>query len=158
MSTPTGIAATTLAIRTLLQTSLPTGTGVTTLTLARAGQLGGKRGTARLNLCLWKVALGNPSQKNLLPRPSPTVTQTSPLHVELHYLITAYGTSETSSADSVERLLAAALQTIQQHPMLVLPELSSAPGGSSSRTPQQVQLILESLPIFWPPRRKCGQR
>ena len=145
MTTPSNIAATTLALQKLVQTAMPPSVEVTTLTPALAGKFTAKtRSLARVNLALLRIS-ESALVRNLPPaRPGSGQLEPPVLPLDLHYLVTAYGTAGPAEEHSVERLLEAVLRVVGRHPILTPAELQAALPDSTA--PGNVSLALESLP------------
>ena len=93
MSTPSNIAAVTIALRDLIQTAMPPQVGVSTLPPAQAEKFRTRAGIlARVNVALYQVSpehrLRNISRSS--PGSSPA-EEPPPAKLVLGYLITAYG-------------------------------------------------------------------
>ena len=144
MTTPSNIAATTLALQKLVQTAMPPFVEVTTRTPALAEKFAPKTGSlARVNLALLRIS-ESALIRNIPPaRPGSGQHEPPVLPLDLHYLVTAYGTTGPAEEHSVERLLEAVLRAIGRHPILTPAELQAALPDSTA--PGNVSIALENL-------------
>jgi hypothetical protein len=130
MNTLFGMAATTLAFRNLLRKAMPGNTEVTTLTPSQAEPFTAHESiVSRINLSLWRI-YPSAFMKNWMPTrlsPSSKGTPTRPaLPLDLHYIVTAYGTANPADEHSAERLLGAVLKAVYDHPILTSEEMAAA--------------------------------
>ncbi len=139
MKTPSNIAATTLALREVIQTAMPPTVQVTTLAPAVAEQFTATNEyLARLNLALLSIRV-NPHLRQLSPRSVASSLELPPLAVDLVYLVTAYGAAGPAEPESAERLLETVLETLHNKPGLSATELHAALPGNV--TCERVQIL-----------------
>lgn len=143
MNTPRNIASASLALQKLVQGAMPSNTQVTTLTPAQAERFSPHDGNlARLNLALYQVSFSS-HVRNMLPVHAPAgPAEARRLPLDLHYLVTAYGSVNPADEHSAERLLEAALRIMENHPVLSASELAAAfPDGAAVDPKDQVTII-----------------
>ena len=145
MSTPARIATATLALQKLIQSAVPPGVEVTTLAPALAEQFKPKTGLlARVNLSLLRISSSKFSGPVPPARPGSGPPPLPPVALDLHYLVSAYGTAAPAAEPSKERLLETVLELFHGHPILTRAELSAAfPVGNAS---DNATILLEDLP------------
>lgn len=151
MSNSTAIAATTATLQNLLQHQIPLrdagipGLKVTTLPpdLARKGI-----SDPQLNIFLYQTAvnaawrnLDIPNQVRSGESPNP------PLALNLHYMLTAYG-SENDDESVSHRVLGGAMSVLHDHPLLGAQEITDALAGSGLETQfERVRIAPIALPM-----------
>jgi len=151
MSNSTAIAATTATIQNLLQHQIPKrdagipGLKVTTLPpdLARKGI-----NDPQLNIFLYQTTV-NAAWRNLdIPtQVRPGESANPPLALNLHYMLTAYG-SENDDESVSHRVLGGAMSVLHDHPLLDAQEISDALAGSGLETQfERVRITPIALPM-----------
>ena len=147
MSNRLAIAAVTLTLRNLIQSEIQQILGqarVTTIPPDRARD--GNNETDQINLFLYQTT-PNPSLRNRgLQGRTPQAGEEmwlSPLALNLHYLITAYG-ADTQAAND-HRLLGGAMKVLHDHPLLGAEEIKAALAESDLHNQvERVRITLES--------------
>jgi hypothetical protein len=147
MSNRLAIAAVTLTLRNLIQGEIQQilgGARVTTVPLDRARD--GNNETDQINLFLYQLT-PNPSLRNrgAQGRPSRPGEEMwlSPLALNLHYLVTAYGADNNTAND--HRLLGAAMKALHDHPLLGAEEIRAAlPESDLHNQIERLRITLES--------------
>ncbi len=148
MSTPSNIAAATLALQRLVRTAMPPKTEVTTLTPAQAERRAVKSGHARLNVALYRVAVSSRLRSAPPGRAGPAGPEGRPVPWSLHYQIAAYGAASPGAEQGAQRLLEAAFRAMDDHPVLSAAELQAAlPAGAPARPDRQATIVFEELPL-----------
>lgn len=159
MSNSLAIAAVTLALRRLLDTTVPQldsdlmGLQVTTRTpdAARTNVNGDS-----LNLFLYR-AVTNAAWSNMDPpfAVRPGESGLPALALDLHYLLTVYSGEASDSTAASHRVLGAAMSVLHDHPLLDGDEINAALAGSDVKSqPERVrispiQLSVDDLSKLW---------
>jgi hypothetical protein len=151
MSSPTAIAAVTATLQAILgaeiiQDSDLTDTLVTALPLDKAR---GANTTNQLNLFLYQV-LPNAAWRNMdMPKTvRPGETGMSPLALDLHYLITAFGRENDTSQPFDHHLLGKAMSVLYDHALLGPEEIQVAfPGSGLESQPDRVRITWQPLSL-----------
>jgi hypothetical protein len=148
MSNFLAIAAVTAALRNLLDAGLNRdlpGTRVTTRPLDKARDNSGNQ----VNLFLYQM-LPNPAWRNTdLRGPSAGAgSGSSPLALNLHYVISAYGRNEDEAEPVSHRLLGRVMQILHDHPVLSVSEIrNSLPGSDLDQQGQHVRISLQPIAL-----------
>ncbi|MFW6321568.1 MAG: DUF4255 domain-containing protein [Halohasta sp.] len=114
----------------------------------------GEDSSTRLSLSLYRIA-ENASMKNREPRHrgDPTVSQGSPLALDLYYLLTAYPAGsdddETRRTVDQQRLLGMAMQTFHDNGVLEADQLSGSLDEDVSLRISLVNTSPEELSTLW---------
>lgn len=131
MSNSLAIAATTLTLRTLLDTQIPlrdtglNGLQVTTLPPDLARKSVGES-TAQLNIFLYQTSVNAAWRNQDLPtQHRPGESGRPPLALNLHYLLTAYGNVAADDEGVSHRVLGGAMSVLHDHPLLSREEIRS---------------------------------
>jgi len=134
MSNVLAIAAATRTLRNLLQLAVPQlDTDLSDLEVTLQPPDVARKGItkAQINLYLYQV-VANAAWRNLDMPQQTRAGETAPpaLALNLHYLITAYGRGETDLDAVSHRVLAAAMSTLHDHPVLGVDDIRSALTGN----------------------------
>ena len=151
MSNASAIAAVTATLQAILGTEIVTDpnltdTQVTALPLDKAR---GTITTNQLNLFLYQV-LPNAAWRNMdMPKAvRPGETGMSPLALDLHYLITAFGRENDTSQPFDHHLLGKAMSVLYDHALLGPEEIATAfPGSGLESQADRVRITLQPLSV-----------
>lgn len=151
MSNASAIAAVTATLQSVLGTAITADpdlidTLVTALPLDKAR---GTNTTNQLNLFLYQV-LPNAAWRNMdMPKTvRPGETGMSPLALDLHYLITAFGRENDTSQPFDHHLLGKAMSVLYDHALLGPEEIQTAfPGSGLETQPDRVRITLQPLSL-----------
>jgi hypothetical protein len=147
MSNRLAIAAVTLTLRNLIQREVQQilgGARVTTVPLDRARD--GNNDVDQVNLFLYQTA-PNPALRNRGAQGRPPRAGEelwlSPLALNLHYLVTAYGADGNTAND--HRLLGGAMKALHDHPLLSADDIRAALAESDLQNQiERIRITLES--------------
>jgi Pvc16 N-terminal domain len=151
MSYPNAIAAVTATLQAILGTEITADPDLTDATVT-ALPLDKARGTNtanQLNLFLYQV-LPNAAWRNMdMPKTvRPGETGMSPLALDLHYLITAFGRENDTSQPFDHHLLGKAMSVLYDHALLGPEEIATAfPGSGLESQPDRVRITLQPLSV-----------
>jgi hypothetical protein len=151
VSYPNAIAAVTATLQAILGTEITadpdlTDTTVTALPLDKAR---GTNTANQLNLFLYQV-LPNAAWLNMdMPKTvRPGETGMSPLALDLHYLITAFGRENDTSQPFDHHLLGKAMSVLYDHALLGPEEIATTfPGSGLESQPDRVRITLQPLSV-----------
>ena len=149
MSSTWAVAVVTAALRNLLQSTVPaldpalSDLTVTTRTpdMARKTVSG-----ASLNVFLYGTAINAGWRNQDPPRSRPGEAATSPLPLNLHYLVSAYGRDDADQDAVSHRALGAAMGVLHDHPVFSPGELAAALANSDVAL-QPERLRITPLPL-----------
>ncbi len=151
MSNSSAIAAVTATLQAVLGAEIVTDpnltdTQVTALPLDKAR---GTITTNQLNLFLYQV-LPNAAWRNMdMPKTvRPGESGMSPLALDLHYLITAFGRENDTSQPFDHHVLGKAMSVLYDHALLGPEEIATAfPGSGLESQPDRVRITLQPLSV-----------
>lgn len=151
MSNPTAIAAVTATLQAVLGTEITADPNLndTTVTALPLDKARGTISTNQLNLFLYQV-LPNAAWRNMdMPKSvRPGETGMSPLALDLHYLITAFGRENDTSQPFDHHLLGKAMSVLYDHALLGPEEIQVAfPGSGLENQPDRVRITLQPLSV-----------
>jgi hypothetical protein len=151
MSNATAIAAVTATLQAILGTEITADPNLndTTITALPLDKARGTITTNQLNLFLYQV-LPNAAWRNMdMPKSvRPGETGMSPLALDLHYLITAFGRENDTSQPFDHHLLGKAMSVLYDHALLGPDEIKVAfPGSGLESQPDRVRITLQPLSV-----------
>jgi len=151
MSNSTAIAAVTATLQAILGTEISADPNLndTTVTALPLDKARGTISTNQLNLFLYQV-LPNAAWRNMdMPKSvRPGETGMSPLALDLHYLITAFGRENDTSQPFDHHLLGKAMSVLYDHALLGPEEIQVAfPGSGLENQPDRVRITLQPLSV-----------
>lgn len=151
MSFPSAIAAVTATLQAILGTEIVTDPDLTdtTVTALPLDKARGTNTTNQLNLFLYQV-LPNAAWRNMdMPKTvRPGENGMSPLALDLHYLITAFGRENDTSQPFDHHLLGKAMSILYDHALLGPEEISTAfPGSGLESQPDRVRITWQPLSL-----------
>lgn len=169
MNTPSNIAAVTLGLRHIIQTKLPPKVEVSTLPPAQAGKFVKRSGRlARVNVTLYRVSANAAGRQLPAPRRDGTPAEPPGLPaLDLHYLITVYGSASPAQEHSAERLLESVCRAIHQQPLLTPADLAAALPGAEAGwklsaliveaawSPAEMQFLFSAMRADYRPTLPC---
>ena len=150
MSTPSTIAAVTIALRNLVRAAVPAKVEVSTLPPAQAEKFRTRTSRlARVNVVFIQISTDATVRDPLPPHRDPLAVGEPPARsMVLRYLITVYGTASPEEEQSTERLIEAAYAAIHRKPVLTSADLVSAlPGAAGIGATVTSRIIEEVLPF-----------
>ena len=150
MSNTLAIAATTSALRNLLLAQIPSlDSDLSDLEVTIASPDLARKGItkAQLNLFLYQTVV-NGAWRNLdMPRQvRPGETGAPPLALNLHYLVTAYGRSDSDNDGTSHRVLGGAMSVLHDHPVLSQSEIAASL-ANNDLADQFERLRITPLPV-----------
>jgi Pvc16 N-terminal domain len=151
MSNSNAIAAVTATLQAILGTEIAADPDLndTTVTALPLDKARGTTTTNQLNLFLYQV-LPNAAWRNMdMPKSvRPGETGMSPLALDLHYLITAFGRENDTSQPFDHHLLGKAMSVLKDHALLGPEEIQTAfPGSGLESQPDRVRITLQPLSV-----------
>ena len=158
MSNPLAIAATTLTLQAILQSTIvsdPADTDLTdtTVTILPPDKARGNGNANQLNLFLYQI-LPNAAWRNMnIPSQVATgETGNPPLALTLHYLLTAFGKDNDTTLPFGHHLLAKAMSILYDHALLGPDEIRSAtsatfPGSDLDKQIERVRITLQPMSL-----------
>lgn len=158
MSNPLAIAATTLTLQAILQSTIvsdPADTDLTdtTVTILPPDKARGNGNANQLNLFLYQI-LPNAAWRNMnIPSQVATgETGNPPLALTLHYLLTAFGKDNDTTLPFGHHLLAKAMSILYDHALLGPDEIRAAtsatlPGSDLDKQVDRVRITLQPLSL-----------
>jgi hypothetical protein len=151
MSNPNAIAAVTATLQAILGTEITADPDLndTTVTALPLDKARGNNTANQLNLFLYQV-LPNAAWRNMdMPTTvRPGETGMSPLALDLHYLITAFGRENDTSQPFDHHLLGKAMSVLYDHALLGPEEIQVAfPGSGLETQPDRVRITLQPLSV-----------
>jgi hypothetical protein len=151
MSNATAIAAVTATLQAILGAEITADPNLndTTVTALPLDKARGTITTNQLNLFLYQV-LPNAAWRNMdMPKTvRPGETGMSPLALDLHYLITAFGRENDTSQPFDHHVLGKAMSVLYDHALLGPEEIKVAfPGSGLENQPDRVRITLQPLSV-----------
>jgi hypothetical protein len=158
VSNPLAIAATTLTLQAILQSTIvsdPADTDLTdtTVTILPPDKARGNGNANQLNLFLYQI-LPNPAWRNMnIPSQVATgETGNPPLALTLHYLLTAFGKDNDTTLPFGHHLLAKAMSILYDHALLGPDEIRAAtsatfPGSDLDKQIERVRITLQPMSL-----------
>ena len=151
MSNANAIAAVTATLQAILGTEITADPDLndTTVTALPLDKARGTITTNQLNLFLYQV-LPNAAWRNMdMPtRVRPGETGMSPMALDLHYLITAFGRENDTTQPFDHHLLGKAMSVLYDHALLGPDEIRLAfPGSGLENQPDRVRITLQPLSL-----------
>ena len=158
MSNPLAIAATTLTLQAILQSTIvsdPADTDLTdtTVTILPPDKARGNGNANQLNLFLYQI-LPNAAWRNMnIPSQVATgETGNPPLALTLHYLLTAFGKDNDTTLPFGHHLLAKAMSILYDHALLGPDEIRAAtsatfPGSDLDKQIERVRITLQPMSL-----------
>jgi len=158
VSNPLAIAATTLTLQAILQSTIvsdPADTDLTdtTVTILPPDKARGNGNANQLNLFLYQI-LPNAAWRNMnIPSQVATgETGNPPLALTLHYLLTAFGKDNDTTLPFGHHLLAKAMSILYDHALLGPDEIRSAtsatfPGSDLDKQIERVRITLQPMSL-----------
>jgi hypothetical protein len=151
MSKANAIAAVTATLQAILGTEITADPDLndTTVTALPLDKARGTNTTNQLNLFLYQV-LPNAAWRNrdMPVTVRPGETGNSPLALDLHYLVTAFGRENDASQPFDHHLLGKAMSVLNDHALLGPDEIRVAfPGSGLESQPDRVRITLQPLSV-----------
>jgi hypothetical protein len=158
VSNPLAIAATTLTLQAILQSTIvsdPADTDLTdtTVTILPPDKARGNGNANQLNLFLYQI-LPNAAWRNMniLSQVATGETGNPPLALTLHYLLTAFGKDNDTTLPFGHHLLAKAMSILYDHALLGPDEIRAAtsatlPGSDLDKQVERVRITLQPLSL-----------
>jgi hypothetical protein len=158
VSNPLAIAATTLTLQAILQSTIvsdPADTDLTdtTVTILPPDKARGSGNANQLNLFLYQI-LPNAAWRNMnIPSQVATgETGNPPLALTLHYLLTAFGKDNDTTLPFGHHLLAKAMSILYDHALLGPDEIRAAtsatfPGSDLDKQIERVRITLQPMSL-----------
>ena len=158
MSNPLAIAATTLTLQAILQSTIvgdPADTDLTdtTVTILPPDKARGNGNANQLNLFLYQI-VPNAAWRNMnVPSQVATgETGNPPLALTLHYLLTAFGKDNDTTLPFGHHLLAKAMSILYDHALLGPDEIRAAtsatlPGSDLDKQVERVRITLQPMSL-----------
>jgi hypothetical protein len=158
VSNPLAIAATTLTLQAILQSTIvsdPADTDLTdtTVTILPPDKARGNGNANQLNLFLYQI-LPNAAWRNMnIPSQVATgETGNPPLALTLHYLLTAFGKDNDTTLPFGHHLLAKAMSILYDHALLGPDEIRAAtsatfPGSDLDKQIERVRITLQPMSL-----------
>jgi hypothetical protein len=151
MSNASAIAAVTATLQAILGTAITADPDLndTTVTALPLDKARGGLTSNQLNLFLYQV-LPNAAWRNIdMPKSvRPGETGMSPLALDLHYLVTAFGRENDTSQPFDHHLLGKAMSVLYDHALLGPSEIQTAfPGSGLESQPDRVRITLQPLSV-----------